>query len=279
MDNEVIMTLKMLSSNIRHCSSLTKRELESISKLTKAKERKAQGLFLAEGYKLVRDMLGAFPLKELFISESLFLELENRLSEVPKKFLKAITVLPDSFNFSRLSSQKTPQPALAIFELPAYDLEEVFQAKGLVLFLDAVQDPGNLGTILRTADWFGVEHIVCAEGTADAFAPKVVQATMGALSRVKVHRLSNATQFLEAFDGIKLGTFLEGANIYTSDLGLEQSQRQLLIMGNEGQGISQEVAPFVDRRLTIPTFGETTGSESLNVAIATAICLSEIKRR
>ncbi len=270
----------MLNSNIRHCSSLTKRELDGIKKLTKAKERKAQGLFLAEGYKLVRDMLGAFPLKALFISESLFLELENRLAEVPQELLQAITILPDSFDFARLSSQKTPQPALAVFELPNYDIQEVFQAKGLVLFLDAVQDPGNLGTILRTADWFGVEHIVCAEGTADALAPKVVQATMGALSRVKVHKLrGQSSDFFQAFDGIKLGTFLEGANIYTSDLGLNKAERQLLVMGNEGQGISNEVAPFINKRITIPTFGETTGSESLNVAIATAICLSEIKRR
>ncbi len=280
MESVHTMILKMLNSNFRRISSLTKRELESVSKLTKAKERKAQGLFLAEGYKLVRDMLGAFPLKELFISESLFLELETKLAEVPQTLLQAVTILPDSFNFSRLSSQKTPQAALAVFELPKYNIQEVFEAQGLVLFLDAVQDPGNLGTILRTADWFGIEHIVCAEGTADAFAPKVVQATMGALSRVKVHRLQgSSSDFLKTFDGIKLGTFLEGENIYTSNLELEKAERQLLIMGNEGQGISNEVAPFVNKKLTIPTFGEATGSESLNVAIATAICLSEIKRR
>ncbi len=270
----------MYCSNIRHCEGLTKREIEQAKKLAKGKERREQGLFLAEGFKLVRDMLGHFSLRELFISESLFAELESLFTSLPKNLVQSVTILPDSFAFSRLSLQKTPQPAIAVFELPEEKLEAVFGAKGLVLFLDAVQDPGNMGTILRTADWFGVEHIVCAEGTADPFAPKVVQATMGALSRVQVHRLKGqSSDFLQKFKGQKIGTFLNGSNIYTTDLTGKSEQAQLLVMGNEGQGISDEVAKFIDTRLTIPTFGEATGSESLNVAIATAICLSELRRR
>ncbi len=160
----------MCCSNIRHCESLTKREIEQAKKLARAKERREQGLFLAEGFKLVRDMLGHFSMRELFISESLFAELESLLTSLPKNLVQSVTILPDSFAFSRLSLQKTPQPAIAIFELPEENLNLIFQTKDLVLFLDAVQDPGNMGTILRTADWFGVEHIVCAEGTADAFS-------------------------------------------------------------------------------------------------------------
>ncbi len=269
----------MSNSKYNYFQTLTKKEIQRVTSLSKAKERKAQKLFVAEGYKLVRDMLGAFALKELFVSESLLADLEPQLQALSAEERKQVRVLPDSFDFARLSSQKTPQPALAVFALPSYELDEVFQAKGLVLFLDSIQDPGNLGTILRTADWFGIEHIVCREGTADAFAPKVVQATMGALSRVQVHRLSiSSKEFLEQFEGEKLGTFLEGENIYAQDFQESATKKRLLIMGNEGQGISQEVAPYVDTKLTIPTFGASTGSESLNVAIATAICLSELKR-
>jgi len=187
----------------------------------------------------------------------------------------------------RLSSLQTPQGSIGVFRKPEYsDVWRGDALKGdeLYLALDEVQDPGNVGTIIRTADWFGVRHIVCSKGTADCFAPKVVQATMGALARVQVHYLDNEA-FLRLLShaseaGIPVyGTLLDGRNMYEKD-AIGDKQCGVIVMGNEGNGLSQPVRQLVTHRLRIPSFppNEPT-SESLNVAIATAVVLAEFRRK
>jgi len=146
----------------------------------------------------------------------------------------------------------------------------------LCLALDEVQDPGNLGTIIRIADWFGIEHIFCSQGTADVYNPKVVQATMGALARVHVHYV-NLSELIDSLPDIPVyGTFLDGTNIYEQEL----SQTGIIVMGNEGNGISPEVRKVINRRLYIPNYpANRPTSESLNVAVATAITCAEFRRR
>ena len=167
---------------------------------------------------------------------------------------------------------------MAVFEKPVVQAIDAATVKSeLCLMLDGVQDPGNLGTIIRLADWFGIHHVVCSEDTADAFAPKVIQATMGAITRVAIH-YTNLTAFLAELptDVPIYGTFLEGDNIYEKAL----TPNGVLIMGNEGKGIRPETQPFVNQKLFIPPhpLGCET-SESLNVAIATAICCAEFRRQ
>ncbi len=270
----------MYNSRYKFEKQLSKQRIDRIKSLEKAKKRKQEHVFIAEGYKLVHDMLGHFIAKELYLSQSAFDSMKGHLDTFSEEVLQSVVILPDNFDFKRLSLQKTPQAVIAIFEQKSYDISEVFSAKGLSLFLDQIQDPGNLGTILRTADWFGIEHVICSQGTADPFSPKVVQASMGALSRVHAHNLKcSSPEFLKNYAHRIYGTFLEGTNIYNSQLNLQAQATALLVMGNEGQGISSEVEAFIKQKITIPSFTSSAGSESLNVAIATAICLSEFKRQ
>ena len=177
---------------------------------------------------------------------------------------------------SRASLQKTPQEVLAVFVQPSYDLNPEVIKSSLCLALDDVQDPGNLGTIIRLADWFGIEHIFCSTGTADVYNPKTVQATMEALARVKVHYCS-LPQLIESLTDIPVyGTFLNGNIIYAESL----SAHGLIVMGNEGKGVSLEVEKLINNKLYIPNYPqERETSESLNVAIATAVVCSEFRRR
>lgn len=235
--------------------------------LATAKGRKAAGAFVAEGTRCVIDSLGKFPLLHLFATA-------EWIAEHPQHSNHATQV--STRDIERMSQQKTPQPVLALFCLPeipsyAYDGE-------MALALDAVQDPGNLGTIIRLADWFGIRHVIAGAGTADAFAPKVVQATMGALARVMVHRTDNLAETLRNSGAPIIGTFLDGQDLYGSELPL--SPRPIVVMGNEGNGISAEVEASVNHRVLIPSFppGRQT-SESLNVAMASGIIISELSRR
>jgi TrmH family RNA methyltransferase len=178
----------------------------------------------------------------------------------------------------KCSQLKTPRDVIAVFRQPTPSpLSGEVMREELSIVLDGVQDPGNLGTIIRLADWFGIHHIICSEDTADAFAPKVIQATMGAITRVALH-YTNLTRFLSSIpQGIPVyGTFLEGENIYGKTL----SPNGLLIMGNEGNGIRPETQAFINQKLFIPPHpAGCETSESLNVAIATAICCAEFRRQ
>ena len=247
---------------------LSKNKIKYIRSLELKKNRKEEQVFVAEGHKLVGDLLGYFPCK-LLIATSNWLKANhsvtaNDIIEVTQEEL------------SRASLQKTPQEVLAVFVQPSYDLNPEVIKSSLCLALDDVQDPGNLGTIIRLADWFGIEHLFCSVGTADVYNPKTVQATMGALARVKVHYCSLPQLIGGLTDTPVYGTFLNGNIIYAEPL----SAHGLIVMGNEGKGVSPEVERMINRKLYIPNYPqERETSESLNVAIATAVVCSEFRRR
>ena len=248
---------------------LSKNKIKYIRSLELKKKRKEEQVFVAEGHKLVGDLLGYFPCK-LLIATSNWLKINH-----PVTANEIIEVTQEEL--SRASLQKTPQEVLAVFVQPSYDLNPEVIKSSLCLALDDVQDPGNLGTIIRLADWFGIEHIFCSAGTADVYNPKTVQATMGAMARVCVHYLS-LTDLLRAADTDTpvYGTFLDGNDMY----GTELSSNGLIVMGNEGKGISRDIASLINRKLYIPNYPlERNTSESLNVAVATAIVCAEFRRR
>lgn len=246
---------------------LSNAKLKWIHSLEQKKYRQKEGLFLAEGNKLTSDLLELLPCR-LLVATNEWLKTRTNL-----KAEEIITV--EKEDIQKISLQKSPQDVLGIFSIPNHELNAE-QLKGKIsLVLDAIQDPGNLGTILRIADWFGIEHVVCSVGTVDAFNAKTVQATMGAIGRIKIHYVE-LVPFLSQTNLPVFGTFLEGETIYNCELPTEG----LIVMGNEGNGISQAVEKWVTQKLYIPDypFGKT-GSESLNVSVATAIVCSEFRRR
>lgn len=249
---------------------LSKGKLKYIHSLEMKKYRNELNAFVAEGNKLATDMLHAFEC-ELVLAKPSWMATQG---DIPaKELLEA-----DDDDIRKASFLKTPQDVLAVFKRPAWSLAEADPAASLVLALDGIQDPGNLGTIIRLADWFGIEHIVCSPDTADVFSPKTVQATMGALAHVKVHYTDLAI-YLKAQAEKKIplfGTFLDGENMYTKEL----SANGIIVMGNEGNGIRPEIEDLIDQKLYIPSFpAERETSESLNVAIATAVICAEFRRR
>lgn len=260
---------------------LSKTDISFIRGLHRTSERRLHRLFIAEGNKLVRDMMGYFGCCMLIAREREYEALKEHLLIIPKQYHPQRTeILSDNFDFERISALRTPQGMLALFELPIYTEENLHNYPDLMILLDDVQDPGNMGTIIRTANWFGVRKLLLTEGCADAFSPKVVQATMGALAQVATIRLSaEATSFLSRYEGRVYGTYLDGANLYTQGIDHHKLEAGLLVMGNEGKGISPTIEPYITERLYIPPYEakENTASESLNVAIATAICLSELR--
>jgi TrmH family RNA methyltransferase len=244
---------------------ISKNQIKFIRQLEQKKFRHREGLFVAEGTKVVGDLL-----KAGYIPHSLYATSEWIASH---SVAEATEVTDDEL--TRLSFQQHPQQVLALFPIPEpADLSPL--TSHLSLLLDGVQDPGNLGTIIRIADWFGISNIICSEDTVDAYNPKVVQATMGSIARVNIIY----TNLLELLDGLPAdfpvyGTLLDGENIYTQEL----TPHGLIIMGNEGNGISDAVRQRVNRRLLIPDFHNGDTADSLNVAIATAITCSEFRRR
>ena len=242
---------------------ISKNQVKFIRQLEQKKFRRREGLFVAEGTKVVGDLMARYQPKALYATK-------EWLMTHPTPGAEEIT----DEELRRLSFQQHPQQVLALFPLPANPVLKPIE--GLALALDGVQDPGNLGTIIRIADWFGISTIICSEDTVDAWNPKVVQATMGSLARVNIIYYSMTT-LLDALpkDFPVYGTFLDGDNIYTQEL----SKEGLIIMGNEGNGISDAVRCRVNRRLLIPDFHHGQTADSLNVAIATAITCSEFRRR
>lgn len=258
--------------------TVTKQNIKDVHALSLKKHRDATQTFVAEGPKVVADLLPLMRCKTLYATQDF-------LDGLPSVLMHNVGLIEvvDKKTLERLSLLCAPRDALAVFEKPRTEdmlgttNEELLTLprQSLCLALDAVQDPGNLGTIVRLADWFGIEHIFASTDTADVFAPKVVQATMGAIGRVRVH-YCNLPQLLRQMEGVSIyGTFLDGTDIYAEKL----TQNGLIVMGNEGRGISAEVETCVNKRLYIPPYpvGRAT-SESLNVAIATAIVCAEFRR-
>ncbi len=246
---------------------ISKAQIKFVRSLQQKKFRDETGCFVAEGDKLINDLRAAFQL-ELLI---------NRENATDKEI-------------EQMSAMRAPQGSIAVFKKRTEDegqrtedggqrtKDEGQRTKdeGLYLALDNVQDPGNLGTIIRTADWFGIRHIVCSKETADCYNPKVVQATMGALARVELH-YTNLPDWLKQLpsDTPIYGTLLDGKNIYQQPL----THHGVIIMGNEGNGISEAVRKYINTPLLIPSYpADSATSESLNVAIATGIVLAEFRR-
>lgn len=247
---------------------LSKNRIKYIRSLELKKNRKEERVFIAENHKLVGDLLGYFHCRILVATY-------DWLKENPKVLADEVIEVTQE-ELSRVSLLKTPQEVLAVFEQPQYEFQPEVISHSLCLALDDVQDPGNLGTIIRIADWFGIEHIFCSLGTVDVFNPKTVQATMGALARVRLHYCNLTELVSELGDVPVFGTFLDGKNMYHEEL----SSRGLIVMGNEGNGINEELGKLINRRLYIPNYPqERNTSESLNVAVATSIVCAEFRRR
>ena len=243
---------------------MTKAEIQFVRSLSDKRVRDAERLFIAEGDKLIGEILqSGWRVRNLYALEGHF---DGRAERVSEKEME------------RISQLKTASTSLAVVEQPRHMAAKSAPATALSLALDGVQNPGNLGTIIRLADWFGVEDIYCSEDTADCFNPKVVQATMGAILRVRVHYLPLA-DFLRRTreSGVEVyGTMLDGQNIYDVEL----APTGVIVMGNEGRGVSRECAASFSQRLLIPAYSVAgQGSESLNVAMATGIVCAEFRRR
>lgn len=255
--------------------SIPKNVVKLVSSLKLKKYRDEHSLFVAEGSKLVSDLLKCFSAKILVSTDDWLKE------NMPSAERTIVVASPDEIK--PVSQLSTPSPVLAVFYKSKVDADDAclntsfFDRKRLVLAIDSVQDPGNLGTIIRVADWFGINDIVCSNSTVDVYNFKTIQATMGAICNVKVHYCS-LVDFCNVSRGCNwpiYGTFLDGEIIYSSSF----TDFGVIIMGNEGNGISDDIAKLVSNRLFIPDFplGESY-SESLNVAVATSIVCNEFRR-
>lgn len=247
---------------------LSKNKIKFVRSLEMKKYRNETACFLAEGNKLVADLLPFFEC-ECLVAKASWLATQGdiRVKEL---------ILAGENEIEKISLLKTPQDVLAVFRQPCYELGNETMENELSLVLDGIQDPGNLGTIIRLADWFGINRVICSPDTVDVYNPKTIQATMGAIARVRVFYVSLPDWLINRHDIPVYGTFLEGENIYTETL----SSSGLIVMGNEGKGISPNIEKLITRKLYIPNYPpEAESTESLNVAVATAIVCSEFRRK
>lgn len=250
---------------------ISKNQIKHVSSLKLSKFRKEYKGFVVEGEKIVEELIESdFKITSLFGLENWILNFESVLEAKKIDFYK---ISPKELE--RISTLKTPNKVLAVVKIPDHPLPEKQDFNNLILVLDKIQDPGNLGTIIRTADWFGVKHIVCSEDTVDVYNPKVIQSTMGSFLRVKTHYTELENFFKnEAPNDLNIyGALLDGENIYKHKF----PGKGILIIGNESKGISDEVAQFVTHRISIPAHPNNK-AESLNASVAAAILMSEFRR-
>lgn len=245
---------------------LSKSELSFIKSLHLKKFRKEHGLFIAEGIKSVTEFLNSgYQIKTIYCTDTFAPNLSN-ISRKIKLLIVNETVL------RKITTLTTPQGVLATIQIPEETRISPESFKNtFTLALESIQDPGNLGTIIRTADWFGFKQIICSADCVDVYNPKVVQATMGSLSRVKV-TYTDMEAILERVAVPVFGALLNGESVYSTSFGNEG----IILLGNEGKGLSGKMLTLINRSITIPRFGQ---AESLNVAISAAIICSEIKRK
>lgn len=239
---------------------VSKNQIKLITSLVQKKYRKENQLFLAEGIKVIEELLNSnYKLDHVFATKPMFPDvLESKKTLISEADLNKITAL------------NTANDCLALFEIPK---EKPIETSGLIVALDDIRDPGNLGTIIRLCDWFGISQIVCSNQTVDIYNPKVVQATMGSIGRVNIS-YTNLETFISDTKMLIFGTFMDGENIYKTQL----PNSGIIVFGNEANGISKNIEKLISKRIAIPRFGNIQVTESLNVATATAIILSEFRR-
>lgn len=238
---------------------LSKSQIKVITRLKQKKYRVQDGFFVAEGLKVIKELLESdLELHQLFTTVSFesHLNSEQLITEAELKKISFLT---------------TPNKALALFKIPE---AKTIASNKFIVALDNVRDPGNLGTIIRLCDWFGIEELVCNLETVDCYNPKVIQATMGSITRVNVSYV-NLENYLNEIKAPVFGAFMDGDNVYKTNL----PTTGILVLGNEANGISPEIEALITNRIAIPRFGALQATESLNVATATAILLSEFKRK
>ncbi len=239
---------------------VSKNQIKLITSLQHKKYRAEHHLFIAEGVKVIQELLESnFELEHLFETEPIFQQVS----------ISQKTAINEA-DMKRISALISPSSCLAIFKIPQ---ETKIETRGLIVALDAIRDPGNLGTIIRLCDWFGVTQLLCSPETVDVYNPKVIQATMGSITRVKVNYVDLNEYVLQNPFPV-FGAFMNGKNLYNETLPKEA----ILILGNEANGISAELKKSIKNRIAIPRFGDIQKTESLNVATATAILLSEFRR-
>ncbi|WP_276165690.1 TrmH family RNA methyltransferase [Zobellia alginiliquefaciens] len=238
---------------------VSKNQIKLVRSLHQKKYRNIHNLFVAEGIKVVRELVNSdFKVNSLYSSDS---EINLGTPDVIELVTEA--------ELKKMSALTAPNKIIGVFEIPKNQKPNF---DGWVVVLDDIRDPGNLGTIIRLCDWFGVEHLVCSANTVDCYNPKTLQATMGSISRVNIG-YTNLQTFLQNAPVGVFGAFMEGDVVYGTDL----PKSGILVLGNEANGVSKEIEALVTQKISIPQFGKNT-TESLNVATATAILLNEIKR-
>lgn len=239
---------------------VSKNQIKRITSLQQKKFRNEQKLFIAEGFKVIQELFySAYEIKE-FYSTDITLQLDNAVRP---------EIISDD-ELKKISCLKTPNTCLAVFKITK---PKPIKYEGLTLVLDDIRDPGNLGTIIRICDWFGIEQLICSEETADVYNPKVIQATMGSIGRVNVV-YTDLESFLKNTKQSIYGAFMDGNSVYDIQL----PSNAMLIMGNEANGINTTIETLIQNKISIPRFGKLRKTESLNVATATAILLSEFRR-
>lgn len=240
--------------------SLSKNHIKLIHSLRQKKFRQNKGLFVAEGVKVINELMNSsLEVFQLFITNEFSADFNtDKIIHISESELKKISTL------------KSPNKVLGVFKIPD---EKDLNQDGLIIALDAINDPGNLGTIIRLCDWFGVEELVCSSDTVDCYNQKVIQSTMGSITRVNL-KYTDLKEFIKHSKLPVYAADMDGENVYAKQLPSEA----ILVMGNEANGISSEIENAITHKLTIPRFGNSQETESLNVATATAILLSEFKR-
>ncbi len=246
---------------------LSKNKIKHLQQLSSKKQRSVFNEFLIEGSKIFKEAVHQkWNIKEVYATE----EYMAKESELALKF----NMIPATENqLSSLGNLENNNSVAALLEIKNTKFSNFKWQDTVCLVLDNIKDPGNLGTIIRRADWFGIQNILCSEATVDVYNPKVIQATMGSISRVNVNYVDLAT-FIESTSLTVFGTFMNGENIYNQKL----PNQGVIVMGNEANGISGAIEKIISRRITIPRFGDLQQTESLNVATATAIILNEFRR-
>ncbi|MCL6294167.1 TrmH family RNA methyltransferase [Jejuia spongiicola] len=237
---------------------LSKSQIKLITSLKQKKYRLQHGFFVVEGTKTIKELLQSkLTLQALYTTETFNIDAKDE-------------ILISKADLKRISFLTTPNKALAVFKIPK---PKPINLNGMIVALDAIRDPGNLGTIIRLCDWFGIKDLLCSKETVDCFNPKVIQATMGSITRVNISYVDLAA-FLSKAEPPVFGAFMEGETVYKKQL----PNSGILVMGNEANGISKQVEATIDEKISIPRFGDLQATESLNVATATAILLSEFRR-